>query len=223
MSAGLNDWLHETIEYLQQGGWVMFPLAVCSLAMWLLILDRVLVFRRFSNRDLDLATVLFRVRGGGNGKSLPGLRGELFGRFLRDRFGDPDVDRHVLGQIRESLRGALREKLAVIAVLAGVAPLLGLLGTVLGMIHTFEVISLFGTGNARAMAGGISMALVTTQAGLLVAIPGLLVSGFLARRARRLENSLDEFSHQLDRMLGDPHNYSTEPRHPNLHLEAGTA
>ena len=75
-----------------------------------------------------------------------------------------------------------------------VAPLMGLLGTVIGMIETFDVISLFGTGNAKAMAGGISVALVTTQSGLVVAIPGLFVSGFLARRSRRLESALDEFS-----------------------------
>nr|MEE4267125.1 MotA/TolQ/ExbB proton channel family protein [Candidatus Krumholzibacteria bacterium] len=217
----MGDWVFETMEYLEQGGWVMFPLALCSLAMWLLILDRFLVFRRFSNRSLDLATVLHRVRGGGNGKPLHGLRGELFGQFLKERFGDPEVDRHVLKQIQESLRGALRSRLAVIAVLAGIAPLLGLLGTVLGMIHTFEVISLFGTGNARAMAGGISMALVTTQAGLLVAIPGLFISGFLARRARRLENSLDEFSHQLDRLLTQPTSYPTHPS--NAYLEAESA
>jgi biopolymer transport protein ExbB len=76
-----------------------------------------------------------------------------------------------------------------------------LLGTVLGMIETFEVIALFGTGNAKAMAGGISVALVTTQAGLLVAVPGLLVSAALARRARRLEMGFDEFTHLLDRAL----------------------
>ena len=65
----------------------------------------------------------------------------------------------------------------------------------------FEVIAIFGTGNAKAMASGISVALVTTQAGLLVAVPGLLISGALARRARRLEARLDEFAHFLDRTL----------------------
>jgi biopolymer transport protein ExbB len=69
------------------------------------------------------------------------------------------------------------------------------------MIQTFEVIAIFGTSNAKAMAGGISVALVTTQSGLVVAIPGLLVSGFLTRRARRLESALDEFSLALDRKL----------------------
>jgi biopolymer transport protein ExbB len=107
----------------------------------------------------------------------------------------------VLRSVTEKNRRLLRKKLAFIAVLAGVAPLLGLLGTVLGMIQTFEVIAIFGTSNAKAMAGGISVALVTTQSGLVVAIPGLFVSGFLTRRSRRLESALDEFSLALDRKL----------------------
>jgi biopolymer transport protein ExbB len=60
------------------------------------------------------------------------------------------------------------------------------------MITTFNVIALFGTGNAKALAGGISEALITTQSGLLVAIPGLFMSAFLIRRANRLERRMDE-------------------------------
>jgi len=77
--------------------------------------------------------------------------------------------------------------LSIIGVLAAMAPLLGLLGTVTGMMATFDVISMFGTGNARAMAGGISEALVTTQTGLLVAIPGLYMHGFLVKRSEKLK------------------------------------
>jgi biopolymer transport protein ExbB len=91
----------------------------------------------------------------------------------------------------------------VIAALAGVAPLLGLLGTVLGMIETFQVISVFGTSNARAMATGISVALITTETGLLIAIPGLFISGALIRKSKRLESALDEFTLALDRALHD--------------------
>jgi biopolymer transport protein ExbB len=98
-------------------------------------------------------------------------------------------------------RRELSRFLAVIAVLAGIAPLLGLLGTVLGMIETFDVISIFGTGNAKAMAGGISVALITTQTGLMVAIPGLFLSGLLLRRASRLEIRLNEFTTILDRHI----------------------
>jgi biopolymer transport protein ExbB len=95
----------------------------------------------------------------------------------------------------------LEHFLAVIAVLASIAPLLGLLGTVLGMIETFDVIAIFGTGNAKALAGGISVALVTTQTGLLIAIPGLFVSGLLFRRSNRLKIQLDEITTILDRNL----------------------
>jgi biopolymer transport protein ExbB len=98
-------------------------------------------------------------------------------------------------------RPALEHYLAVIAVLASIAPLLGLLGTVLGMIETFDVIAIFGTGNAKALAGGISVALVTTQTGLLIAIPGLFVSGLLMRRSSRLMTQLDEITTILERNI----------------------
>jgi biopolymer transport protein ExbB len=98
-------------------------------------------------------------------------------------------------------RQSLSRHLTIIAVMAGIAPLLGLLGTVLGMIETFDVIALFGTGNAKAMAGGISVALITTQTGLLVAIPGLFLSGVLSRRARHLGVRLDEVASILGRVV----------------------
>lgn len=74
--------------------------------------------------------------------------------------------------------------------LAAIAPLLGLLGTVTGMIDTFHVITLHGTGDPRMMSGGISEALITTQTGLLVAIPGLYMKGFLDRRACNLQQRI---------------------------------
>jgi len=87
---------------------------------------------------------------------------------------------------------SLDRHLGLIGVLAALAPLLGLLGTVTGMIATFDIISIFGTGNARAMAGGISEALITTQTGLVVAIPGLYMSNFLNRRSENLKQRIAE-------------------------------
>jgi len=200
LDQAMNNLL-DAVEYLQQGGWVMIPLAATSVLMWIMILERVMVFTRFGRSEFDLATVLSIVRHENVGVPKQGLKGELLGRFMIARYGDPEVDRYVLRQQQEMLRGQLRQRLAMIAVLASVAPLLGLLGTVLGMIESFEVISIFGTGNARALAGGISMALVTTQAGLVIAVPGLFISGWLMRKARILENSLDEFVQQIDRPL----------------------
>lgn len=91
----------------------------------------------------------------------------------------------------------LRRGLPLLAVLAGVAPLFGLLGTVAGMIETFQSITLFGTGDPKLMSGGISEALVTTELGLAVAIPLVLSHGFLSSRSNRLVQVLDQQSAAL--------------------------
>jgi len=88
--------------------------------------------------------------------------------------------------------GQLSRGLTMIAVLAGVAPLLGLLGTVTGMIDMFSVIAAQGSGNARSLSGGISEALICTQAGMLVAIPLLIAHAWLSRRAERRTHLLEE-------------------------------
>jgi len=199
----MRDLFWEAYEYLQQGGWIMIPLGLASLAMWAMIADRLLSFRAYTTGDVGTGEAL-AVLAGGDPQPVMGERGlrrQLLTAVLSERTGDAELDRNILQQHALALRPQIRQHLQLIAVLASVAPLLGLLGTVLGMIETFEVIALFGTGNAKAMAGGISVALVTTQAGLLVAVPGLLVSAALVRRARRLEIGFDEFTHLLDRAL----------------------
>jgi biopolymer transport protein ExbB len=203
----VTDQFWTTWEYLSQGGWVMIPMAAASLMMWTMILERFNTYRRLGGKDIEAMDALRALEGQpvpGHGQ---GMRRKLLENFLTVRSGVINPDRAMLRAITEKNRRFLRKKLAFIAVLAGVAPLLGLLGTVLGMIQTFDVIAIFGTSNAKAMAGGISVALVTTQSGLMVAIPGLFVSGFLTRRSRRLESALDEFSLALDRKLkayGEP-------------------
>lgn len=87
---------------------------------------------------------------------------------------------------------ALEKNLALLKLLAGVAPLLGLLGTVTGMILTFQAITLFGTGDPKLMAGGISQALITTVLGLIVAIPILLLHAVAATRSREIVQILEE-------------------------------
>jgi len=86
----------------------------------------------------------------------------------------------------------LESGLNLVKVLAATAPLLGLLGTVIGMINTFQAITLFGTGDPQIMAGGISEALVTTVLGLIAAIPLLLLHSFAAGAAKRVSQILEE-------------------------------
>ena len=193
--------LWRALEYLQQGGWVMVPLGLCSLAMWALIVERFLAFRGLRRGDLSLPEAIDAVREGDATKARTGLRTQLICDYLGERSGVSDLDEKILQQVAQRQRAGLSRFLAIIAVLAAVAPLLGLLGTVLGMMETFQVISRFGTGNAKAMASGISIALVTTQSGLLVAIPGLFLSQTLVRQSSRLEIRLDETVHVLTRTI----------------------
>ena len=89
---------------------------------------------------------------------------------------------------------SIERGLITLAILAAVAPMLGLLGTVSGMIETFQSITLFGTGDPKLMSGGISQALVTTELGLAVAIPMLLIHSALSSKSNRLIQILDEES-----------------------------
>lgn len=181
------------LEYIRQGGWIMIPLGAVSVAMWYLIVERVLAFREFAGRDIGVQDAVRAVQGDNVGvMKLGGMKARLVGRFLQQRTGDAELDKRILQQCAMEMRPGLKKSLAVIAVLAAIAPLLGLLGTVIGMIETFDVIAIFGTGNARALAGGISVALITTQSGLLVAIPGLLMSARLSGQANKLTQRLDQ-------------------------------
>ena len=81
-----------------------------------------------------------------------------------------------------------------IKLIAGIAPLLGLLGTVTGMIQTFQAMMIYGAGDPQLMAGGISVALVTTMLGLIVAIPLLIIHSFAASLSRSVQSTLEEQS-----------------------------
>lgn len=191
----------DAYEYLRPGGAVMIPLILTSLCMWSLIVDRIIYFRRIDRNDIDLKQAMEMLDRDLAPKTSNGLRSRFMANFLKERTGSRKVDLGILDLCVIRQRPYITRYLAVIGVLAAIAPLFGLLGTVTGMVTTFEVIALFGTGNAKAMAGGISEALITTQSGLLVAIPGLFMSAFLMRRARGIQSRLDELVMTLKRKI----------------------
>lgn len=124
-----------------------------------------------------------------------------------------DICKHTpIGQLRDDkLFNALNEQkkqldnlLGAIAVTAAVAPLLGLLGTVSGMIETFKLMTLFGAGDPAAVSGGISEALVTTELGLVVAIPALLSHAFLSRKVKSYYHQLEQSAIALSQHSFEP-------------------
>ncbi len=118
------------------------------------------------------------------------------GRVLKVYDDNKDVDVETLElKLGEAILGetpSLTRNITLIQVISVVAPLLGLLGTVIGMITTFQAITLFGTGDPKTMAGGISQALVTTVLGLVVAIPTTLLHAIVAARSRSVIHILEE-------------------------------
>ena len=180
----------------------MIPILIVSFFMWLLILNRMLFLRRLyiKNISRDRAGELVKNNQEPEEK-YQGVNSLLVREFLSARSGNRYVDDFILDETVVRLVSSLDNHLATIRVLAGIAPLLGLLGTVTGMMGTFDVITIFGTGNAKAMAGGISVALITTQTGLMVSIPGLYMSGFLTKRANNLKYRVAATGMYLKRFL----------------------
>ncbi|MBC3764777.1 MotA/TolQ/ExbB proton channel family protein [Neptunicella marina] len=94
----------------------------------------------------------------------------------------------------------LERWLGAIAVVASISPLLGLLGTVSGMIETFKMMTLFGSGDPEVVSGGIAQALITTELGLVVAIPALILNALLSRRAKNYYQQLESFALQISQL-----------------------
>ena len=190
-------------HYFAVGGIVMLPLMIISVLMWTLIINRSFFFRRLYRKNMSRERAAEYVMAGvfSDSKRYRGATSLLVTDFLNRKSGSPALDRFILDETVLALVSSLDRHLALIGVLASLAPLLGLLGTVTGMIATFDIISIFGTGNAKAMSGGISEALVTTQTGLIVAIPGLYMSNFLNRRAENLKQQISAVGIYLSRYV----------------------
>ena len=188
-------------QYFKGGGVIMYPLLCVAVYMWTLIFERIFAFHRLEFKDIDMADLLQGYRDGQVFPAKTGLRAQIRFFLSQHQTEDCDLNKRLLDQCCLQLRPGIDRNIMLIAVLAMVSPLLGLLGTVTGMITTFDVIAMFGTGNARALAGGISEALITTQSGLLVSIPGVFASAVLTLRARRLQMRLDESMTTLKRIV----------------------
>ncbi|QBQ53621.1 MotA/TolQ/ExbB proton channel family protein [Nitrosococcus wardiae] len=172
-------------EHIQQGGWIGYLILGLGAIALLIALQRFIYLQIIGRR-------IHRQRQ----QEMPQNNNPL-GRILgvyKDNGQDVEtlhlkLDEAILKEIPRLERG-----LPTLAILAAIPPLLGLLGTVTGMIETFQSITLFGTGDPKLMSGGISEALVTTELGLAVAIPILLIHSGLSSKSNRLVQVLDEES-----------------------------
>ncbi len=134
-----------------------------------------------------------------------GIRGPV-GRMLEagvEHLRQPrELIEEVMYETVLKTRLELESMLPFIAIAAASAPLLGLLGTVTGIINTFKLITVFGSGDVKMLSGGISEALITTEFGLIVAIPSLLLHAFLSRKARGVVGQMETSAVALVNQIG---------------------
>ncbi len=176
-------------------GWVIIGLGAVGL---LLAFMRFLFLTGANSKTGPLAKeTLSHLLEGGPDKALEFLHSEkgATARVLKATVRNLDGDReHVEDVVAESIMhesGRLDHFGSAIMVIAAVSPLLGLLGTVTGMIATFDIITEFGTGDPKLLSGGISIALVTTELGLIVAIPMLLLGNLLSAWAEKIKDAME--------------------------------
>ncbi|MEX0915941.1 MAG: MotA/TolQ/ExbB proton channel family protein [Wenzhouxiangellaceae bacterium] len=176
-------------ERIDQGGWIGYAIIVVAILGILLAVYRWLV--------LTLTSMKVRQQMGKHEPNDSNPLGRIQAAFDEHKGEDREtlqlhLDDAVLKELPPLERG-----LNLVKVLAAVAPLMGLLGTVIGMIVTFQAITLFGTGDPKLMAGGISQALITTVLGLIAAVPLLILHAFASSTSRRLGQILEEQSTSL--------------------------
>ncbi len=200
--AALRQITHKStlVDQVKNGGPIVWPILAIGLLALIIVLERAIFLKKVhANTD--------RVMGRVNELALQGSWQEC-DKIVKEQKGLPVYNVLKAGlfaraEERETLESILQEAilkelprlerfLPSLNIMGAIAPLLGLLGTVTGMIDTFHVITLYGTGDPRMMSGGISEALVTTMLGLAVAIPIMLMHTFLSRRVEHIVGDMEE-------------------------------
>ena len=166
----LYDAFEAIRDFMELGGPVLRVIAVVILVMWVLILERLIYYRT-------------------------GLQ-EIIRQSFAEWESRPERKSWQARQIRTEIisraRAAANAGLPMIQTLVALCPLLGLLGTVTGMVNVFQTMAVFGTGNARSMASGVSMAPIPTMAGMVGALSGVFLVTILTRQSRRRIGTLED-------------------------------
>ena len=186
----MSEWIQSALAYWGAGGWLLAPIGLVCLGIWGFFLRSRDHLARAISEGEAVKRALHEGATGNTPQSLaegiadlPGGMAAMVRVALHDVLGGATPREAFAARETECLGYASRD-LVVLAALTAVAPLLGLLGTVAGMIQTFDAVALVGGNTGTRVAAGISQALITTQFGLVVAVPGVFGLARLQRMVR---------------------------------------
>ncbi len=211
------------IEFFQKGGIMMYPLALCSTFALAVFLERLWNLRRKKVLIPEVIAVAEQVNKPADYSLAKSVCQKFDGpmpRVLIACIDNRDLPSDELrltieDEGRQQVR-SLKRGLGVLETIAGIAPLLGLLGTVLGMINVFNVIEEMGVGQAKALSGGISEALITTAVGLFIGIPTLIAYNYINSRSDNLILDIEKHTLQLLNKIIRIKSPESEPLELNL-------
>jgi biopolymer transport protein ExbB len=191
------------VLFLRSGGIMMIPLLLLLFWAVVIVIERLNVYRKrninasvlmksiesqFSSGNLDKTNQIIQSSDSSLGRILKSVL-ESAKHNTNRTMAEKALEQAILEEVP-----GLEKRLSTLAVIGGAAPLLGLLGTVTGMIALFEVITVYGTNDPKLLAGGISEALITTQTGLVIAVPIMLLHNYLSNRLRKITGDLQTYS-----------------------------
>ena len=186
-------------EFFHSGGFVMYPLALIAVIALIMVIERSFYYWLFSNSNSKLRRGTLDILKNKNYEEASKIIHSHKGPSKQFWSKSLELLQKKSATIEEAFQHVIIAEipkierfLTTLAVFAAICPLLGLLGTVSGMIKTFDVITVFGTGQHGMLSQGISEALVTTQVGLVLAIPILLAHAILSRRSKLTIEDLDQ-------------------------------
>jgi len=196
-------------SFIVKGGWLMTPILLCSVIALAITIERFYNLREPKIHPQDFVTKMKKLLNERKINEAIAICSNSFSPISRIM----ETGILKIGSCRDEIKEAiehagkressnLRKYLAVLATIAGISPLLGLLGTVTGMIKAFQVIAVEGVGHPTALAGGISEALITTAAGLVVAIPTLVAHNYFFKQANSYILKMENTSMELLDILG---------------------
>ncbi|HOP15621.1 MAG: MotA/TolQ/ExbB proton channel family protein [Gammaproteobacteria bacterium] len=187
------------LELVKAGGWLMWPIIACSVIAMAIVVDRLWAYRRRKVLPANLVAQIWQLH---QKKQLTPAHiatvrkrsplGRILAAGLVNRNHPRDVMKEAIEDEGRQVVHELERYLNTLGTIANISPLLGLLGTVIGMIKVFAAITSAGVGNPAVLADGISQALITTAAGLSVAIPAVIFHRYLSGRVDRIVVQMEE-------------------------------